>query len=199
MISFVEGKIEHIYQDRIIINKNGIGFEIYIPKKMISILNTDENMRVYTYMSVKEDNISLFGFNNIDEREIFLKLITVNGVGPKNALSILDNLGANRLINAIINNDYKLIKTVPGIGDKLSKMICIDMASKINKLDLEIDIKNIEMDDKMQNIKNEAVSALVQLGYQKRVALDMIKKIDINEYTDEITSDKILELALKNV
>ena len=199
MISFVEGKIEHIYQDRIIINKDGIGFEIYIPKKMISILNTDENVRVYTYMSVKEDNISLFGFNNIDEREIFLKLITVNGVGPKNALSILDNLGANRLINAIINNDYKLIKSVPGIGDKLSKMICIDMASKINKLDLEIDIKNIEIDDKIQNIKNEAVSALVQLGYQKRVALDMIKKIDINEYTDEITSDKILELALKNV
>ena len=199
MISFVEGKIEYIYQDRVIINQNGIGFEIYIPKKMMSILNTDEDVRVYTYMSVKEDNISLFGFNNIDEREIFLKLITVNGVGPKNALSILDNLGADRLISAIIKNDSKSIKTVPGIGDKLSKMICIDMANKINKLDIEIDAKNIENDDKLQNIKNDVISALVQLGYQKKAALDMIKKVDIKELNDEITSDRLLELALKNV
>ena len=199
MISFVEGKIEYIYQDRVIINQNGIGFEIYIPKKMMSILNTDEDVRVYTYMSVKEENISLFGFNNIDEREIFLKLITVNGVGPKSALSILDNLGADRLISAIIKNDYKSIKSVPGIGDKLSKMICIDMANKITKLDVEIDTKNIEIDDKLQNIKNDAISALVQLGYQKKTALDMIKKVDIKEYNDEITSDKLLELALKNI
>lgn len=199
MISFIEGKIEYIYQDRIIINQNGIGFEIYIPKKMIGMVNADEDIRVYTYMSVKEDNISLFGFNNIDEREIFLKLITVNGVGPKNALSILDNLGVDRLINAILNNDNKLIKTVPGIGDKLSKMICIDMASKINKLDVEIDIKNINKDDKLQNIKNEAISALIQLGYQKKSALDMIKKVDIKEFNDDLTSDKLLELSLKNV
>ena len=199
MISFVEGKIEYIYQDRVIINQNGIGFEIYIPKKMMSILNTDEDVRIYTYMSVKEDNISLFGFNNIDEREIFLKLITVNGVGPKNALSILDNLGADRLISAIIKNDYKSIKSVPGIGDKLSKMICIDMANKINKLDIEIEAKNIENDDKLQNTKNDVISALVQLGYQKKAALDMIKKVDIKEFNDEITSDRLLELALKNV
>ena len=199
MISFVEGKIEYIYQDRVIINQNGIGFEIYIPKKMISILNTGEDVRIYTYMSVKEDNISLFGFNNIDEREIFLKLITVNGVGPKNALSILDNLGIDKLINAILKNDNKIIKSVPGIGEKLSKMICIDMASKINKLDIEIDTKNIENDDKLQNIKNEVISALIQLGYQKKAALDMIKKVDIKEFNDEITSDRLLELALKNI
>ena len=199
MISFVEGKIEYIYQDRVIINQNGIGFEIYIPKKMISILNTDDVIRIYTYMSVKEDSISLYGFNNIDEREIFLKLITVNGVGPKNALSILDNLGAEKLINAIMKNDNKIIKSVPGIGEKLSKMICIDMANKITKLDVEINPNSIENDDKLQNIKKEVISALIQLGYQKKTALDMVTKIDVKEYNDDITSDKLLELALKNV
>ena len=199
MISFVEGKIEYLFQDRIIINQNGIGFEIFVPQKMISILNINDTIRVYTYMSVKEDNISLFGFNNIDEREIFLKLITVNGVGPKNALSILDYLGIDRLISAIINNDSKIIKTVPGIGDKLSKVICIDMSSKINKLNIEIDSKKIENDNNINNINNEVLSALIQLGYQKKAAEEMIKKVDLNSFDGTITSDELLALALKNV
>ena len=199
MISFVEGKIEYIYQDRVIINQNGIGFEIYVPQKMISVLNINDEIRVYTYMSVKEDSISLFGFNSIDEREIYLKLITVNGVGPKNALAIIDNLGIDRLLNAIIKNDSKTIKTVPGIGDKLSKVICIDMASKINKLDIEVDTRKLENDDNISSLKNEVLSALLQLGYQKKIAEDMIKKVDLKEYDDDLTSDKLLELALKNV
>ena len=199
MISFVEGKIEYLFQDRMIINQNGIGFEIFVPQKMISILNINDTIRVYTYMSVKEDNISLFGFNNIDEREIFLKLITVNGVGPKNALSILDYLGIDRLISAIINNDSKIIKTVPGIGDKLSKVICIDMSSKINKLNIEIDSKKIENDNNINNINNEVLSALIQLGYQKKVAEEMIKKVDLKSFDGTITSDELLALALKNV
>ena len=199
MISFVEGKIEYLFQDRIIINQNGIGFEIFVPQKMISILNINDTIRVYTYMSVKEDNISLFGFNNIDEREMFLKLITVNGVGPKNALSILDYLGIDRLISAIINNDSKIIKTVPGIGDKLSKVICIDMSGKINKLNIEIDSKKIENDNNINNINNEVLSALIQLGYQKKAAEDMIKKVDLKSFDGTITSDELLALALKNV
>ena len=199
MISFVEGKIEYIYQDRVIINQNGIGFEIYVPQKMISVLNINDEVRIYTYMSVKEDSISLFGFNSIDEREIYLKLITVNGVGPKNALAIIDNLGIDRLLNAIIKNDSKTIKTVPGIGDKLSKVICIDMASKINKLDIEVDTRKLENDDNISSLKNEVLSALLQLGYQKKIAEDMIKKVDLKEYDDDLTSDKLLELALKNV
>ena len=199
MISFVEGKIEYIYQDRVIINQNGIGFEIYVPQKMISVLNINDEIRVYTYMSVKEDSISLFGFNSIDEREIYLKLITVNGVGPKNALAIIDNLGIDRLLNAIIKNDSKTIKTVPGIGDKLSKVICIDMASKINKLDIEVDTRKLENDDNISSLKNEVLSALLQLGYQKKIAEDMIKKVDLKEYDDDLTSDKLLELALQNV
>ena len=199
MISFVEGKIEYIYQDRVIINQNGIGFEIYVPQKMISVLNINDEVRIYTYMSVKEDSISLFGFNSIDEREIYLKLITVNGVGPKNALAIIDNLGIDRLLNAIIKNDSKTIKTVPGIGDKLSKVICIDMASKINKLDIDVDTRKLENDDNISSLKNEVLSALLQLGYQKKIAEDMIKKVDLKEYDDDLTSDKLLELALKNV
>ena len=111
MISFIEGKIEYIFQNRIIINQNGIGFEIYVPQKLVNLLNQNDDVKIYTYMSVKEDNISLFGFNSIDEREIFLKLITVNGVGPKNALQIIDNLGIERLLIAIKKNDYKTIKT----------------------------------------------------------------------------------------
>ena len=150
-------------------------------------------------MSVKEDNISLFGFNSIDEREIFLKLITVSGVGPKNALAILDKLGVDKLINAIVKNDSTIIKSVPGIGDKLSKMICIDMASKINKLDIEVDINKLEKDDIIQSVKNEVITALMQLGFQKKNAEIMVKKVDSKEFDNNITSDKLLELALKNI
>ena len=199
MISFVEGKIEYIFQDRIIINQNGIGFEIFVPQKIISVLNTSDDIRIYTYMSVKEDNISLFGFNSIDEREIFLKLITVSGVGPKNALAILDKLGVDKLINAIVKNDSTIIKSVPGIGDKLSKMICIDMASKINKLDIEVDINKLEKDDIIQSVKDEVITALMQLGFQKKNAEIMVNKVDLKEFNNNITSDKLLELALKNI
>ena len=199
MISFVEGKIEYIFQDRIIINQNGMGFEIFVPQKIISVLNTSDDIRIYTYMSVKEDNISLFGFNSIDEREIFLKLITVSGVGPKNTLAILDKLGVDKLINAIVKNDSTIIKSVPGIGDKLSKMICIDMASKINKLDIEVDINKLEKDDIIQSVKNEVITALMQLGFQKKNAEIMVKKVDSKEFDNNITSDKLLELALKNI
>ena len=199
MISFIEGKIEYIFQNRIIINQNGIGFEIYVPQKLVNLLNQNDDVKIYTYMSVKEDNISLFGFNSIDEREIFLKLITVNGVGPKNALQIIDNLGIERLLIAIKKNDYKTIKTVPGIGDKLSKVICIDMTSKIDKLSFEVDNDIIKDNDNLQSIKYEVLSALLQLGYQKRVAEDMIKNVNINDISHDITSEKYLELALKNI
>ena len=199
MISFIEGKIEYIFQNRIIINQNGIGFEIYVPQKLVNLLNQNDDVKIYTYMSVKEDNISLFGFNSIDEREIFLKLITVNGVGPKNALQIIDNLGIERLLIAIKKNDYKTIKTVPGIGDKLSKVICIDMTSKIDKLSFEVDNDIIKDNDNLQSIQYEVWSALLKLGYQKRVAEDMIKNVTINDISHDITSEKYLELALKNI
>ena len=199
MISFIEGKIEYIFQNRIIINQNGIGFEIYVPQKLVNLLNQNDDVKIYTYMSVKEDNISLFGFNSIDEREIFLKLITVNGVGPKNALQIIDNLGIERLLIAIKKNDYKTIKTVPGIGDKLSKVICIDMTSKIDKLSFEVDNDIIKDNDNLQSIQYEVWSALLKLGYQKRVAEDMIKNVNINDISHDITSEKYLELALKNI
>lgn len=198
MISFVEGKIEYIFQNRVIINQKGIGYEITLPKNMINTIKVNDELRIYTFMSVKEDDISLFGFNNIDEREVFLKLITISGVGPKNALSILDNLGVASLINAILHNDHKTIKAVPGIGEKLSKVICIEMPSKLNKLDINIDKKILEDNDKFKNVKEEVMSALLALGYQKKTAEDLIKNVDKNNINDNVTSDEYLTLALKN-
>lgn len=199
MINFIYGKLKEILDNKIVVETGGIGFDIFFPLSNIKNLPEIEGtIKIYTYMHVKEDEMSLYGFLTREDKEMFLKLLTVNGVGPKGALTIISTLGFSTLMKAISSDDSKLIASVQGIGSKTASKICIELGDKVRKMNFEgkIDLikTNNELNSKVNAIKDEVVEALVSLGYKENKAREMVATIDISG--DEAVSD-VLKLALK--
>ena len=200
MINFINGKLKEVLQDKIVVETNGIGFGIYFPaSNFVNLPEIDSDIKVFTYMHVKEDEMSLYGFLTREDREMFLKLLTVNGVGPKGALNIISNLGFSTLIKAIASEDSKLIASVQGIGAKTASKICIELGDKVRKMNFEgkIDIikQNNTVNEKVNALKDEVVEAMVKLGFKEARAREILSSMNITG--DESTSE-ILKLALKN-
>ena len=200
MINFVSGKLKEVLQDSIIVETNGIGFGIFFPASNFKNLpQVEEDIKVFTYTNVKEDELSLYGFLTREDREMFLKLLTVSGVGPKGALNIISTLGFSTLMKAIASEDSKLISSVQGIGSKTASKICIELGDRIRKMNFEgkVDIikKNNTENQKINALKDEVVEAMVKLGFKENRAREIIASLDIKG--DETSSD-ILKLALKS-
>ena len=199
MISFINGKLKEVLQDSIVVETNGIGFGIYFPASNFKNLpEIDENIKVYTFTNVKEDELSLYGFLTKEDREMFLKLLTVNGVGPKGSLNIISTLGFSTLMKAIASEDSKLISSVQGIGSKTASKICIELGDKVRKMSFEgkVDIikQNNTENQKINALKDEVVEAMVKLGFKENKAREILSGFDIKG--DESASE-ILRLALK--
>lgn len=200
MINFINGKLKEVLHDSIVVETSGIGFGIYFPaSNMANLPEIDSEIKVFTYMNVKEDEMSLYGFLTREDREMFLKLLTVNGVGPKGALNIISTLGFSTLIKAISSEDSKLISSVQGIGAKTASKICIELGDKVRKMNFEgkLDIikKNNEINSKVNAIKDEAVEAMIKLGIKENKAREMISSL-VLEGTE--TAGDIVSLAFKN-
>ena len=200
MVSFVSGKLREILTDKIVVETNGIGFGIYFPASNFANLPAiDSDIKVFTYMHVKEDEMSLYGFLTREDREMFLKLLTVSGVGPKGALNIISTLGFSTLMKAIASEDSKLIASVQGIGAKTASKICIELGDKVRKMNFEgkLDIikQNNTENQKINALKDEVAEAMVKLGFKEARAREILNTIDI---TGTETTSEILKLALKN-
>ena len=200
MINFVSGKLREILADKIVVEANGIGFGIYFPaSNFVNLPELDSDIKVFTYMHVKEDEMSLYGFLTREDREMFLKLLTVNGVGPKGALNIISRLGFSTLMKAIANEDSKLISSVSGIGSKTASKICIELGDKVRKMNFEgkIDIikQNNSENKKFNVVKDEVAEAMVKLGFKEAKAREILNNLDLS---GEETASDILKLALKN-
>ena len=200
MINFISGKLKEILDNKIVVETNGIGFDIFFPLSNFKNLpDIDCEVKIYTYMHVKEDEMSLYGFLTREDKEMFLKLLTVNGVGPKGALTIISTLGFSTLMKAISSDDSKLIASVQGIGAKTASKICIELGDKVRKMSFEgkIDIikANNEDNARVNAIRDEVVSALVQLGYKENRARELISTLNL---TGDETASDVLKLALKN-
>lgn len=198
MINYINGKLTDIMDNRIVVETGGVGFDMFFPaSNMMSLPPIDSNIKVYTYMSVKEDEISLYGFLTKEDKEMFLKLLTVNGVGPKGALNIISSFGFSELIKAISNEDSNLISKVQGIGKKTAEKICIELSDKMRKINFEgkIDItkKNNETTRKIKLVRDEVIEALIKLGHKESKAREMLSKID---YDENMTTSELLKLAL---
>ncbi|MBQ7743814.1 MAG: Holliday junction branch migration protein RuvA [Lachnospiraceae bacterium] len=199
MINFIDGKLKEILENKIVVETGGVGYDIFFPSSNFKNLPAiEESIKVYTYMHVKEDEMSLYGFLTREDKEMYLKLLTVNGVGPKGALNIISTLGFSTLVKAISSEDSKLIASVQGIGSKTASKICIELGDKVRKMNFEgkIDIikANNEANEKISAIKDEVTEALVKLGYKESKARELLSSIEVNG--DESASD-ILKLALK--
>ncbi len=201
MISFIKGELMEVFDDAIVLENNGIGYNIRVPATLLSAIgNVGETMKVYTYLQVREDDLSLFGFLTREDLDIFKLLINVNGIGPKGALAILSTISPDDLRFAVLSDDVKLISSAPGIGNKTAQKLIIELKDKL-KIAQGFEqtlAKGVVTgkDASVTNAKNEAIEALVALGYSSAEAIKAVKKI---ENIDDKDSETILKEALKNL
>ncbi len=201
MIAFVNGIIDDIAEDNVVIDVGGIGYNVKISADTASRLpGLGEPVKLYTYTSVREDAFLLYGFLTRGDLEIFKKLITVNGIGPKGGLSILSVMDADDLRFAIMSGDSKAISKAPGIGAKTAQRVILDLKDKIRIDDTMI---SREIDSYSENLmaadsaqKQEAVAALASLGYGQTESLKAVNSI---EGIEKMDSGAILKAALKKL
>ena len=202
MYSYIKGTLEEVSEDLIVVENNGIGYNIRISARMLDALPArGEQVKIYTYLYVKEDAFSLFGFPSRDELEMFKLLINVSGIGPKGGLAVLSVLSANDLRFAIVAEDAKTISKAPGIGSKTAKRLIIELKDKID-LEAAIETGFEEMEtpaaggNSNNRIRKEASEALVALGYSATEASKVLSGIEITEGDDV---ESVLKAALKNM
>ena len=194
MIAFFNGNIDKIFNDRIIIDVNNVGYEIYMPDSEIINLSEEQYINIYTHLHVREDDIRLFGFLSYETLEFFIKLTSVSGVGPKVALGIISNISTNDICIAIATDNVNELKKVPGIGPKMAQKIIFELKDKIVKEQM-LDIKNIKSNKTNINNTNvnEAITALQVLGYNQKEIKDVIDKLNIENDSVEDIIKKVLK------
>ena len=192
MISFIKGKNIEISPTKLIVDVNGVGYEILISLRTYSKIKNIDKVNIFTHLNVKEDSHTLYGFYNKKERKTFLDLISISGVGPSTAIVILSSLSASELKKAIIESDVNKIKSVKGIGLKTAERIILELKDKISKEDID-DIKFVESFD--NTIRNEALSALSSLGISKNVVERHIDSI--LEANKDINLEDLIKEVLK--
>ena len=197
MYAYIKGTLEEKSNNFIVVENNGIGYKIFMSESAIQKLGEKgEKVKIYTYYYVKEDNISLYGFITNEELKMFELLITVSGIGAKSAISILSNIEPSTFALAVITDDVAKIKGLPGIGVKTAQRIILELKDKLKTLDaVEVKKENkIEIVDNKENI-DEAISALMILGYNKKEIEKSIEKLDLSNKTTE----EIIRIGLKEL
>lgn len=194
MISFIIGTLEEKSENGVVINCNGMGYEIQTSTATLSTLPlSGEECKIYTYLQVKEDGISLFGFTTVDERELFYKLISVSGVGPKMAITILSGMNISDLIVSILKEDTMALSRIKGLGKKTAERICLELKDKLTPVGgVLIEDKILELDE---NVLDDACEALISLGLSKNEALRLARQ-NANENS---TAEEIIASVLRNM
>lgn len=195
MITYIVGELTYIDNNTIILEACGVGYEITVPESAIpSLPGIGSSIKIYTYQNVKEDALDLYGFLTMDDLKIFKQLITVNGIGPKGALSILSVISPDELRLAVISDDVKKIQSAPGIGSKTAQKLIIELKDKLKIEDVVYDLHDEK--DIVKSVRDEAVSALISLGYSNSESVSAVSTLVI---TENMTSEDILKQALKKL
>lgn len=199
MISYIKGIIADKSEDGVVVETGGIGFGINASVNTVASLpSVGDEAIVYTFMNVKEDDISLYGFSQKTDIDIFKKLISVSGIGPKGALSIMSSLSTDDLVTAIMSGDVKAISAANGIGKKTAERVILELKDKIDLEELYTSSANVpaaklSMED--QNIK-DTILALTALGISSSDAARAVRSVPD---AGEMTAEQLLKAALKNV
>lgn len=192
MITHLQGQLVEKTPTYVVIDCNGVGYMIHISLNTYSKISEEKQLRLYTYLQIKEDAHTLFGFYEKSEREVFSLLLSVSGVGASTARIMLSSLSPSQLQSAIINGDTKTIQSIKGIGAKTAQRIILDLREKMIKLG---GVEEISNNDTNIN-KQEALSALEVLGYPQKVAENVVQKI-ISKANDNLSVEEIIKQALK--
>ena len=198
MYAYFKGKIAVKEPDLVIVETGGIGYNIRISAGTASLLPpVGEEAKLYTYTSVREDAIALYGFLTKDDLDIFKLLIGVNGIGPKGGQSILSVMSPDELRFAILSGDAKMIARAPGIGSKTAQRIILDMRDKVSLEDtLHTEREEVRVDTSVSDSAREAVEALTALGYGVTEAARAVKAV---KGAEQMTVEDILKASLKHL
>lgn len=190
MIGFIEGKLADKKPTEVLVNVNGVGYKIFISVNTFDNLPDNEAVvRLFTYLSVKEDALDLYGFLNESEKETFKLLISVNGIGPKLAQSILSGIMVNELREAISGGNLSRITAVPGVGKKTAERLIVELKDKIDKVSGE----TFEYSSG-GSIKSDAIAALISLGYNIKTAEKTV--LSIMEAQPGVTIEELIKDSL---
>lgn len=201
MIAFVRGTAVDMTENSVIVEAGGIGYEIYMTGTDLSQIHMGEEVKIHTYFNVREDAMQLYGFRSKDDLQMFKLLLGVNGVGPKAAVGVLAGITADELRFAILSDDVKTLSKAPGIGKKTAQKLILELKDKM-KLEDAFELKLAHEQEKavaglgeISDGRQEAVEALIALGYSSTDALRAVRKV-----TDVAPDDVegLLKAALKN-
>lgn len=202
MFAYIKGNLEVKTNGYVVIDVNGIGYKIFMSETAINKLGQiGEIVKIHTYVRVREDDISIFGFNTNEELRMFELLLSVSGIGAKSALVILSNVSVSSFALAIINNDVNLLKKLPGIGPKTAQRAILELKDKLKKENEIVANEDREVSDtiKAAIIDDEkiaeATAALKVLGYTGKEIEKALEKVDANLSVEDIIRKGLLNLA----
>lgn len=204
MIHFIKGQLDTVSEQKIVVENQGMGYEILVPASVLSKLPAiGMDVKIYIYMHVREDALQLYGFTTKEEKEMFQLLITVNGIGPKGALGILSIMDVDALRFAILSEDAKSISKAPGIGGKTASKLILELKDKVD-FEETVDTVLTKGENAVAGVSapaedvgyraNDAIQALVALGYSSTEAVKAVKKVDLIQ---DMTTEEILKSSLK--
>ncbi len=196
MISYIKGTLAQRGESYIVLETGGIGYQIFVSAGFLSKMpEAGKEMKIFTYMSVKEDGISLFGFSSKEEQEMFLKLLTVGGVGPKGALGFLSQLTPQEIVMAILSADAKTLSKAPGVGKKTAQRVILELKDKCTTEDaMAIPMEMVD-GGAVGGAKFEAIEAMTALGYSRSEAAKAVGMVA----AEGMTTENILKAALKKM
>jgi len=194
MYAYIDGKLAFKSPSYVVIDAGGVGYHINISLHTYSQLGTAERCKLYTWLHVKEDGHSLYGFADEGERRLFLHLISISGIGPNTGRMMLSSITPTEIQNAIISGNVALIQRIKGIGPKSAQRVILELQDKLRKEDPD----TLTVMPVNKTAKDEALSALVMLGFARNAAEKILEQ-EINKNTEDLTVEQLIKYALKNL
>jgi len=198
MIALINGKIAYKGISSIVVDVSGVGYRIFIPlTTYYELPEAGKPVTLHVHTHVKQDAINLFGFYTIQERDLFQLMISVSGIGPKIAMNILSGIAANDLLQAISRGDLGKLISIPGVGRKMAERLILELKEKVIKKMMMEQIPAADDQHKAgEMIKEDVLSALVNLGYKNNTAKDAVDKV-MQVSKEDMTLDQLLKKTLK--
>lgn len=200
MYAYIKGELAEINTDYIVVEAGGIGYQVFISLQTFDYLpSVGEDLKIYTYLYLREDAMILYGFLTKDDLELFKLLISVSGIGPKGGLAILSTLEADDLRFAILSGDAKAISKAPGVGGKTAQRVILELKDKLSLEDaFEAKTEHVQKNAAVAggSVKNDAVMALTALGYSSTESLKAVSAVEI---TEDMDVEEVLKAALKHL
>jgi Holliday junction DNA helicase RuvA len=200
MYSYIKGTLTDMDEEQIVVEAAGVGYNIFTTGQVFTSLPPiGSEVKIYTYLQVREDAMTLYGFLTKDDLQVFKLLLGVNGIGPKGALGILSVMSTDDLRFAVLSLDSKALSKAPGVGNKTAQRLILELKDKLSLEDaFEKRLAHSTQDEEshIAGVQNEAVQALVALGYSSTEALKAVSALEIDENTD---TEQILKAALKQM